>query len=87
MPARRYSAYLVRHWSLPGGAERIEVQHIQSGESTKVPDFQAALEWMGHQGQEPPQRHTTEEGTGETANSTTGSEPSDDPRTDYSGQR
>jgi len=47
---RHYSAFLVRHWSLAGGAARIEVQHIQSGEYTTVASLQEAAEWIGTQG-------------------------------------
>jgi hypothetical protein len=52
MSARRYNAYLVRHWSLPDGAERIEIQHVQSGESARVRSLQATLDWIGQRSQE-----------------------------------
>jgi hypothetical protein len=43
---RRYSAFLVRCWRLPDGAERIEVQHIQSGTVIMVASLQAATDWI-----------------------------------------
>lgn len=64
MPARRYSAYLVRHWSLPGGRERIEIQHIQSGEIARVPSFQAALDWLGQQERHAPDGQTAPDPAG-----------------------
>jgi hypothetical protein len=43
---RRYSAFLLRCWRLPDGAERIEVRHIQSGAGTTVTSLQAATDWI-----------------------------------------
>ncbi len=44
--ARRYGAFLVRCWHLDGGAERVEVAHIQSGERAVVTSLAAALAWI-----------------------------------------
>lgn len=46
MSRQRYEAFLIRHWHLPGGAERIEIRHIASGGSALVGSLPAALDWM-----------------------------------------
>lgn len=45
--ARAYSSFLVRYWQLDGGRTRIEVQHIQTGQRTRVASAQAAIAWIG----------------------------------------
>ncbi|HEY8602105.1 MAG TPA: hypothetical protein VIL85_27010 [Thermomicrobiales bacterium] len=43
--ARRYDAYLIRHWSLEDG-ERVEVLHVGSGRRTLVTSLSRAAAWM-----------------------------------------
>jgi hypothetical protein len=49
MPRRHYDAYLIRHWHLPSGAERVEIRHIKSGASALVVSLPAALDWIARQ--------------------------------------
>ena len=44
-PQRRYSSFLLRCWHV-GSQLRIKVEHIQSGESTQVNTYEAALTWL-----------------------------------------
>ena len=44
--ARHYCAFLVRCWRLGDGAQRYEVQHIDSGERTLVTSVAAAAAWI-----------------------------------------
>jgi hypothetical protein len=46
MSPGRYSAFLVRLWQLPSGRERIEVQHIQSGNLARFASLPAAIAWI-----------------------------------------
>ncbi len=41
-----YSAFMLRCWRLGTDAERIEIEHIQTGEKTRVSSVQAALDWI-----------------------------------------
>jgi hypothetical protein len=41
-----YSSFLVRYWTMDGGAARIEVEHIQSRARTRVASPAAALAWL-----------------------------------------
>jgi hypothetical protein len=50
MPKRHYNAYLLRHWHLQNGAERVEIRHIKSGASALVASLPAALDWIARQG-------------------------------------
>ena len=50
MSRLHYSAFLIRHWTRPNGAVRIEVSHVQSGASATVTTLQAAVEWISAQG-------------------------------------
>jgi hypothetical protein len=43
---RPYSSFLVKCWGLSGGAWRIKVQHIQSGEWTPVTTLVDAAGWI-----------------------------------------
>ncbi len=43
---RVYSSYLIRCWRLVDGAGRVEVEHIQSGQRTRVASLGAALRWI-----------------------------------------
>ena len=42
---RRYDAYLLRWWHSDGG-ERVEVQHVQTGEQTTHPSLTVACTWL-----------------------------------------
>jgi hypothetical protein len=50
---QRYSAYLLRHWQLANGRERVEVQHIQTGDRTRHPTLADACAWLTSQAREP----------------------------------
>ncbi len=45
MPTR-YTSFLIRHWQLAGGARRIVVEHVQSGEQIAVSTLAAATAWL-----------------------------------------
>jgi hypothetical protein len=47
--AARYGAFLVRCWWLPDGRQRVEIEHVQSGERARVASLAAAAEWIGAQ--------------------------------------
>jgi len=44
--ATRYSSFLVRHYLLERGDERIEIEHVQSGLKTRVTSVEAATTWI-----------------------------------------
>ncbi len=44
--AKRYSSFLVRWWSQDGG-QRIEIEHIQSGERALLSSISAAFDRIG----------------------------------------
>ena len=46
------------------GAQRVEIQHIQSGEIARVPSIQAALDWIGDHGLELSMGHVSHEPAG-----------------------
>ena len=46
MPTR-YTSFLVRCWDLADGGQRIEIEHIQSGEQALLGSLPAALDWIG----------------------------------------
>ena len=41
-----YMSFLIRCWRLRGGARRIQVEHVQTGATARVPTFEAALDWL-----------------------------------------
>ena len=43
---RRYNSFLLRHWSLPAGRERIEVRHFQSESQAMVDNLAEAAAWI-----------------------------------------
>lgn len=43
---RRYSAYLLRRWTLADGRERVEVQALPSGETRRYDTLADAYEWV-----------------------------------------
>ena len=43
---RRYSSFLLRCWHVGKGGLRIKLEHIQSGDSTQVDSYEAALDWL-----------------------------------------
>ncbi|HKV83351.1 MAG TPA: hypothetical protein VJN88_02265 [Ktedonobacterales bacterium] len=47
--AKRYGSFLLRRWRLPDGGERVEVQHIQTGERVVFASLKAALDWIAAQ--------------------------------------
>ena len=53
MPSR-YTSFLIRHWQLVGGANRITIEHIQSGETVTLASFDDALAWLGGHVEAPP---------------------------------
>jgi hypothetical protein len=48
MPAR-YTSFLIRHWQLANGAQRIVVEHVQSGEQSTVATIADATAWLDAQ--------------------------------------
>ena len=51
--ARRYSSFLIRYWRLSGGKQRIEIEHIQSGDRLRAPSLATAIAWIERQPVEP----------------------------------
>ncbi|MCX7784085.1 MAG: hypothetical protein N2318_10650 [Meiothermus sp.] len=45
LPKRR-TTFLVRCWLLPGGSQRYQVRHVQSGLEAQTDSLEAALQWM-----------------------------------------
>ena len=54
--ATRYSAFLVRHWSLANGQERVEVQHIATGARHRCASVAEATAWLQGQARAPAAR-------------------------------
>lgn len=46
---RRYETFLIRHWRLDGGAERVEVIHVPTGTRVLLLSLAQATEWMSEQ--------------------------------------
>jgi hypothetical protein len=46
---RDYYAYLLRCWRLPDGTQRVEIEHIASGERERVDSLTAAAAWIERQ--------------------------------------
>ena len=46
---RLQGAFLVRCWLLQPGGHRIEIEHVRSGDRTRVHSVAAALEWITRQ--------------------------------------
>jgi hypothetical protein len=51
----RYRAYLLRHWQLANGRERVEVQQIQTGERTHYRTLAEACAWLTARARDPTQ--------------------------------
>jgi hypothetical protein len=50
--ARWYGSFMLRCWRLPGGGERVDIEHMQSGGRTRVTSLAAAVTWIeAHCGQ------------------------------------
>lgn len=47
--ARRYTAYLLRHWVFGDGRERVEVQRLPSGEAHRCGSLADAYAWLHRQ--------------------------------------
>jgi len=45
-PPKRYNSFLLRCWHVGDGELRIKLEHIQSGTSTQVDTYEAALAWL-----------------------------------------
>ena len=43
---RRYDSFLIRWWRLASGVERIEIEHIGSGEKALVANLTVAMRWI-----------------------------------------
>ncbi len=43
---KRYSSFLLRCWHVGQGELRIKIEHIQSGDSTQVDTYEAAVAWL-----------------------------------------
>lgn len=46
MAARRRGTFLIQCWFLDDGAQRLVLEHIQSGERTVCTTMAAAIEWL-----------------------------------------
>jgi len=46
---RRYETFLIRHWRLDGGGERVEVTHVSTGTHVLLLSLAQASEWMSAQ--------------------------------------
>lgn len=46
---RDYHAYILRCWRLPDGTQRVEIEHIASGERERVDSLTAATAWIERQ--------------------------------------
>jgi len=46
---RRYETFLVRHWWLDGGVERVEVTHVPTGTRVLLLSLAQAIEWISAQ--------------------------------------
>ena len=44
--ARAHASFVLRYWRLDAAEQRITVEHIQSGEWTRVTSLAAALAWL-----------------------------------------
>lgn len=61
---RRYDAFLVRHWSLGDGMQRVEVIHVQAGTRTLVNSLAQAVDWIEAQKSAARDEQTEEQGGG-----------------------
>lgn len=46
---RRYETFLIRHWRLDGGVERVEVTHVPTGTHVLLLSLAQAIEWISSQ--------------------------------------
>lgn len=46
---KQYGSFLLRCWRLPSGKYRVEVEHIQSGETVRLDSLDAASGWVAAQ--------------------------------------
>jgi len=44
--ARHYGSFLVRCWQVAADQQRIEIEHVQSGQRTCVPSLADMVRWM-----------------------------------------
>ncbi len=51
--AKWYSSFLVRWWRLGSGHQRIEIEHIQTGERALLDSLRAAFNWIDALGDGP----------------------------------
>ncbi len=52
--AKWFGSFLIRRWRFAGGAERIEIEHIQTGERALLDSLPAALDWIAAREGVPP---------------------------------
>lgn len=45
--AHTYGSFLVRSWQSPDGAQRLQIEHLQSGDRAQVASKEAAVAWIG----------------------------------------
>lgn len=60
--SREYHAYLLRCWWLPDGTQRVEIEHIATGDRTQVGSLTAAVAWITEQRDQ--RRHAAGEAAG-----------------------
>jgi hypothetical protein len=51
--AKRYASFLIRWWRLGGDQQRVEIEHIQTGERTLFESLRAAFAWIAAGGAAP----------------------------------
>ncbi len=53
-PSKPYNSFLLRCWRVGEGELRIKIEHVQSGDSTRVSTCEAAIEWLSERCAEAP---------------------------------
>ncbi|GBD15227.1 hypothetical protein HRbin26_00113 [bacterium HR26] len=44
--ARSYGSFIVRYWLLDGNQERIEIEHMQTGDRVRVASLDEGVAWI-----------------------------------------
>jgi hypothetical protein len=44
---KRYASFFIRWWRIDSGQQRVEIEHIQTGERTLLDSLRAAFKWIG----------------------------------------
>ncbi len=54
--ARSYGSFIVRYWLLDGNQERIEIEHMQTGDRVRVASLDEGVAWMAARVRRPANR-------------------------------